>query len=137
MTIGKTRPGPLRTLSLTSLTKAANSRVGLGVGVDDGVKVGVGVAVGDGVGVDVGVAVAVAVAVGDGVGTVRVGVAVTTMTSCIQRASRARNSQLPPKQVTIAHKNTTPIKPARTRLWLRERAGETVSSSPERQRDEF
>ena len=116
MTIGKTRPGPLRTLSLTSLTKAANSIVGLGVGVDDGVKVGVGVAVGDGVGVDVGVAVAVAVAVGDGVGTVRVGVAVTTMTSCIQRASRARNSQLPPKQVTIAHKNITPSKPARMRF---------------------
>lgn len=116
MTIGKTRPGPLRTLSLTSLTKAANSRVGLGVGVDDGVKVGVGVAVGDAVSVNVGVAVAVAVAVGDGVDTVRVGVAVTTMTSCIQRASRARNSQLPPKQVTIAHKNITPSKPARMRF---------------------
>ena len=131
MTTGKSRPGPLRTLSLTLPTRAANSRVGLGVGVKDGVKVEVGEAVGEGVGVNVDVGVAVEEAVGVGAGTVRVGVAVTTITSCIHRASRTRNSQLPLKQAPIAHRNITPIKPATTRFWLRDSAGEPVSGLPE------
>ena len=116
MTIGNTRPGPLRTLSLTLLTIAANSGVGLGVGVELGVWVGVDVGVDVGVEVAVGVNVDVGVAVGVRVGTVAMGVAVTTTTGCSQRASRVRNSQLPPRHMLTIHRNSRPNKAATRRF---------------------